>query len=72
MNNGSLTSVSSSSVDVTGKVRVLKGGDTITFYPTTGSPVTQNISGFSGGKTCMMNAGVSTFTLPLLSVFSKG
>lgn len=72
MNNGSLTSVSSSSVDVTGKIRVLKGGDTITFYPTTGSPVTQNISGFSGGKTCMMNAGVSTFTLPLLSVFSKG
>ena len=72
MNNGSLTSVSSSSVDLTGKVRVMKGGDTITLYPTTGSPVSQNITGFSGGKTCMMNAGVSTFTLPLLSVFSKG
>lgn len=72
MTNGSLTSVSSSSVDVTGKVRVLKGGDTITLYPTTGSPVAQTISGYSGGKTCMMNAGVSTFTLPLLSVFSKG
>lgn len=71
MNNGSLASVSCSSVDVAGKVRVLKGGDTITFYPTTGSPVTQNISGFSDGKKCLMNAGVSTFTIPLLSVFSK-
>ncbi|EFU0354858.1 tail fiber/spike domain-containing protein [Escherichia coli] len=72
MTNGSLTSVSSSSVDVTGKVRVLKGGDEITIFPTTGSPVSQTISGYSGGKTCMMNTGVSTFTLPLLSVFSKG
>lgn len=71
MNNGSLTSVSSASVDVTGKVRVLKGGDTITLYPTTGGAQAQTIAGFSGGKTCVMNAGVASFTTPLLSVFSK-
>ncbi|EOW6508019.1 hypothetical protein ACOYSL_002892, partial [Escherichia coli] len=71
MTNGSLTSVSSSSVDVTGKVRVLKGGDEITIFPTTGSPVSQTISGYSGGKTCIMNNGTSTFTATILSLFSK-
>ncbi|WP_417932769.1 SGNH/GDSL hydrolase family protein [Enterobacter hormaechei] len=71
MSNGTLTSVATSSVDVTGKVRVIKGGDTITLYPTSGNSVSQNISGFSGGKTCMMNAGTASFTVALLSAFSK-
>ncbi|EOZ4936081.1 MULTISPECIES: hypothetical protein [Enterobacter cloacae complex] len=71
MSNGTLTSVATSSVDVAGKVRVIKGGDTITLYPTSGNSVSQNISGFSGGKTCMMNAGTASFTVALLSAFSK-
>lgn len=52
-------------------IRALEGGDTITFYPATGNPVSQNITGFSSGETSMMNAGASIFTLPVVSIFSK-
>lgn len=71
MNNGVLSSVGTATADLSGKVRILKGGDIITVYPTTGATQTQTISGPTGGKSCLMNNSSGTFTVSISSVFSK-
>ncbi|HGY5075131.1 TPA: hypothetical protein ACNV27_000260 [Citrobacter gillenii] len=71
MSNGTLTSVGTVTADVSGKIRIIKGGDTITVYPTTGSSQGQVISGPTGGKTCLMNNSAGIFTVSLASAFSK-
>ncbi|WP_236127687.1 hypothetical protein [Cedecea colo] len=71
MSNGELASVGAVTADLSGKIRILKGGDTITVYPTTGTAQTQTISGPTGGKTCLMNNSAGNFTASVGAAFSK-
>lgn len=68
---GALTVVGTLTCDVTGEVTLTAGlsgtTPTITVKPTSGATVTQQVSGFSGGKIGLINKGTSGQTLSVRS-----
>ncbi|MGO0521406.1 hypothetical protein ACTMJI_11890, partial [Escherichia coli] len=72
LSGNTLTSIGTVTADLSGKVKVIKGGDNITVYPTSGSIQSQSINGYSGGKACLMNNSPSSITITLSGFFARG